>query len=53
VNVGELKRQLNRYADEVEVEVATCSSKDEWYEIYNLEATTNGNSRPIVVINTD
>ncbi len=35
------------------VEIATCERKDEWYEVYNVEADTDHRGNPVVVINTD
>ena len=55
MTVQELIDQLSRLDDyDVEVEIATQPNfKDEWYEIVDLELTTNHRGRPIVVINTD
>lgn len=49
-----LKELLDSYDDDtVEVEIATSWRKDEWYEIADVEATTNHRDEPVIVINTD
>lgn len=38
---------------DLEVEVATCERKDEWYEIADVIHDTNHRGEPVFVINTD
>lgn len=54
MNLRALIEWLSSYDDDtVEVEIATCERKDEWYEIADVEATTNDQGNPVIVINTD
>jgi hypothetical protein len=38
---------------DVEIEIATDESEDGWYEIYDVEVTTNHRGNLVAVINTD
>jgi hypothetical protein len=53
MTVGELIELLSAFSPNFGVEVATSDRKDEWYEIAELEATTNGNGARVVAIHTD
>ena len=53
MNVGELIDLLMQYDPSLQVEIATSSYEDEWYEVYNVEVLSNYRGNTVVVINTD
>lgn len=53
MQVSKLIEQLEGLPSNLEVEIATSHRKDEWYEVYDIELSTNVTDNAVVVINTD
>lgn len=55
MTLRELRDTLNTYGEalDLEVEVATSDRKDEWYELVEVEVTTNFRGQSVFVLHTD
>jgi hypothetical protein len=51
--VRDLVAVLLEFDQNLEIEVATCPRKDEWYEVVEVGPDTNHRGNQVLVISTD